>query len=478
MLDDTELLRRYAEENAQDALAELVRRRIDFVYAAALRVTGGNAHLAQDVTQTVFTDLAAKAGALARHVALTGWLHTATRFAAAKAIRAECRHQKRQQEAYLMQEILGDTAPSADWARVQPVVDEVLGELKEREREAVLLRFFEGKGFLEIATKLALTETAARSCVDRALEKMSAQLARRGVRSTTAALSLALANQAALAAPAGLATTVTSAALAGVSGGGVAAAWLTFLTMNKIKTGIVVALFVAALVPPLVGLRGSQQLKAELATLRTEGAAAQADSVRLRATVENSGVKNVGRKEADDIVRWRARAAQLKARPDGVVDAAMKPPANAGWATPAASLETMTWALWSGDWEVLAQGVVLAGDTKAATEAFFAGLSPAAQTRFGSPERLLAYGWVNSAAPASRDTITAMQVYDEHVVDGPVRMQMKMWWQQASGKEHSEPAMLARTPAGWGALLGGAALHKIVLPRLDPITGEFSPPAK
>ena len=90
--DDTELLRRYVAEQSQAAFGELVRRHIDFVYASALRQTRGNAALAQDVAQAVFTDLARKAGGLARHEVFVGWLHPATRFAAGTAIRPEVRY--------------------------------------------------------------------------------------------------------------------------------------------------------------------------------------------------------------------------------------------------------------------------------------------------------------------------------------------------------------------------------------------------
>jgi hypothetical protein len=66
MTPDAELLRRFARTNAEDAFAELVKRHVNLVYSAALRRVGGDAHLAQDVAQTVFTDLARKAGPLAR----------------------------------------------------------------------------------------------------------------------------------------------------------------------------------------------------------------------------------------------------------------------------------------------------------------------------------------------------------------------------------------------------------------------------
>ncbi|HEX7617228.1 MAG TPA: RNA polymerase sigma factor, partial [Verrucomicrobiae bacterium] len=66
MTPDSELLRRFAKTNAEEAFAELVKRHVNLVYSAALRQVNGDAHLAQDVAQTVFADLARKAGALSR----------------------------------------------------------------------------------------------------------------------------------------------------------------------------------------------------------------------------------------------------------------------------------------------------------------------------------------------------------------------------------------------------------------------------
>ena len=84
---DAELLRRYADGGSEAAFAELVRRHLNLVYFAALRQVGGDAHRAEEVAQSVFTDLARKARTLTAHATLTGWLHTSTRFAAAKARR-------------------------------------------------------------------------------------------------------------------------------------------------------------------------------------------------------------------------------------------------------------------------------------------------------------------------------------------------------------------------------------------------------
>ena len=79
MSEDAELLGRYASEHSESAFIELIRRHVDLVYSAALRLSGGDAHRAEDVTQQVFTELARQAQHLAKHPALAGWLYTTTR---------------------------------------------------------------------------------------------------------------------------------------------------------------------------------------------------------------------------------------------------------------------------------------------------------------------------------------------------------------------------------------------------------------
>lgn len=264
MMDDATLLRRYAQNRSESDFAELVRRHLNLVYSVALRQVNGDTHLAQDVTQLVFTDLARKATKLTGHRVLAGWLFTSTRFAAAKLVRGENRRRIREQEAQLMHDIPpSDQSDPLDWARVRPVLDEALAELNERDREAILLRYLQGCDFAQVGAKLSLSDNAARMRVDRAVEKLRVLLARRGATSTTAALALALANQAVVAAPAGLAATVTSTALAGT--GTVAA--LTLMSLTKLQLA-----FAGAVVATGAGIYAVQEqtnsaLREELAGL-------------------------------------------------------------------------------------------------------------------------------------------------------------------------------------------------------------------
>src|SRR5207237_602690 len=140
MSEDAELLGRYASERSESAFTELIRRHVDLVYSAALRLAGGDIHRAQDVPQQAFTELHRQA---------------------------------------------------------------------RRRRK-------------------------------RALEKLRAQLARKGVTTTATALALALTGNAATAAPTAFVATLTGGSIAGAAAaGGTTFTLLKFMTTTKLKTGII-----------------------------------------------------------------------------------------------------------------------------------------------------------------------------------------------------------------------------------------------
>ncbi|MEO5959562.1 MAG: sigma-70 family RNA polymerase sigma factor, partial [Opitutaceae bacterium] len=245
---DAELLRRYVAERAQEAFAELVRRRVDLVYSVALRQCGGDRHLAEDVTQKVFSDLARKAAELSQRAVVSGWLCRSAQFAASDVVRAERRRRTREQESQAMNETGYASGAEADWEKMRPLLDEALGELSEDDRDAVALRFFEGRAFADVGRALRLTEEAARKRVERALNKLAGVLSRRGITSSSAALGVALTNQATVAAPAGLATTISGAALAGAAAAGVGVAGtalIVFMSSTKVTIGFGAAAILA-----------------------------------------------------------------------------------------------------------------------------------------------------------------------------------------------------------------------------------------
>jgi RNA polymerase sigma factor (sigma-70 family) len=285
-MDDSELLRQYVQGGSEAAFTELVNRHLDVVFSAACRQVG-DVHRARDVAQGVFTDLARKAPGLLGHTALVGWLYTSTHFAAAKVRRNEQRRAEREQEAHAMNELLSSPEDQADWERLRPVIDEAMHELKPRDRAAVLLRFFEQRTFAEVGRHLGLGENAARMSVERALEKLGGLLARRGITSSAAALSLALTSQAVAAAPAGLATAVASgalgqAALAGSAGLGTLLA--TFMANTKLTLGVAALAGLLALGTGIVTETRGARATAELAGVTQETAAltARAQEIEKR----------------------------------------------------------------------------------------------------------------------------------------------------------------------------------------------------
>jgi RNA polymerase sigma factor (sigma-70 family) len=318
LADDAELLRRYADERAEEAFAELVRRYVDLVYHAALRQLGGDAHRAHDVTQTVFALLAHKARSLRRHAALAGWLHTTTRLSARRMVRTEQRRLAREHEAQLMHQVSGETpASDAAWQQLRPVIDEALGELGDADRAAVLLRFFAARPLAEVGAKLGLTENAARMRVERALDKLRARLARRGITSTSAALGLVLAGQAASAAPAGLAVSVT----AGVAASSQATPLATVVLQLMSTTKFAAALAVLA----LLLLTGVARWNAQ-AALAAE--AAQLAEARGRAALQGQARALRQELDAAEAARGAAQRSLDEAHAQAAVATTASPPVH------------------------------------------------------------------------------------------------------------------------------------------------------
>lgn len=247
--DDAQLLSSLRSEDAEAAFAQIVERHVDLVYGTALRRVGGDRHLAEDVAQRVFADLARKAPRLDCETMLAGWLYRAARFAAAQAVRTEQRRKTREREAHTMHEI--DTGDTIAWEQLRPVIDDALEELNPLEREVILLRFFENQALADVGARFSISADAARMRLERALEKLGGLLARRGIASTSTALAATLGAQAHVAAPLGLAATVLANATGSVgfaSAVGAGIAKTTSLTLGKVIATTVVGGIIAGAV--------------------------------------------------------------------------------------------------------------------------------------------------------------------------------------------------------------------------------------
>ena len=207
---DQQLLQDYTGCRSETAFAELVRRHVDFVFSAALRMVR-DAQLAEDVTQSVFVALAQNAAQLAGRPVLSGWLHLTARNLAAKTVRSEVRRRAHEQEAAAMNELLS-AEPDAVWKHIAPHLDTALGELDETDRDALLLRYFERKSAREMAQTLGVSDEAAQKRVNRAVERLRKSFAERGVTVGASGLAVVISANAVQAAPAGLAAAISAAA--------------------------------------------------------------------------------------------------------------------------------------------------------------------------------------------------------------------------------------------------------------------------
>ena len=200
--DDMALVQAYVAEQSEAAFAALVSRYVGLVHSAALRQLRDE-HLAQDVTQAVFVLLARKAGSLSPETVLSGWLYRTALFACADVRRRETRRQHREQEALMQagfESQINDT--QTVWNKLAPILEDAMTRLRERDRDTLVLRFFENKSMREIADALGLEERTAQKRVQRALEKLRSLFSRRGITFSTALISTAIAANSVSAAPA------------------------------------------------------------------------------------------------------------------------------------------------------------------------------------------------------------------------------------------------------------------------------------
>ena len=245
-MSDQETLREYLANGSEAAFQTLARRHVNLVYATALRRLG-DAGQAEETTQNVFIALARRAPWLRDEVNLAGWLYRATLLEARQRYREEQRRQRREAAAIEMGTTMNrDTSLLKSLASV---LDEALMELREKDRRAVLLRFFENKNFHQVGRELGIGEDAAQKRVGKAMEYLTRWFRRRGYGVTTTAVTAAvLAEAAQAAAPAGLAAlaahaAVHTAAVGSLTGFGLVLAKIMTLTKSQMAAA---CLFAAA----------------------------------------------------------------------------------------------------------------------------------------------------------------------------------------------------------------------------------------
>ena len=319
MADDAALIADYVKSGAEDAFRLLVERHLPLVYSAAVRMVNGESHLAEEVAQNVFTDLAKKAPALVDRLppkgeALAGWLYTSTRFAALSAIRAD--HRRRQYEAKaagMSDYTHSDHDLDSDWAGLRPILDGAMSRLSANDRDALVLRYFQGEELKNVAKLLGLTEDAARMRINRALEKLREYLTARGVTFSSSALAALLVANTVHAIPPALAATVTTAVMGTTAAGGIAL--VGFMT-TKLKIAAVGALIIAGAGTPLIlqhqKINTMRQENLVLSNYRAQTETLRAENERLSAVLAAKAVTNLSRPHHLELLRLRGEVGLLR----------------------------------------------------------------------------------------------------------------------------------------------------------------------
>jgi RNA polymerase sigma factor (sigma-70 family) len=309
--DDMQLLQEYAANRSETAFTSLVSRHINLVYSAAMRSVN-NPHQAEDITQSVFVMLARKSRALRRGTVLSGWLYQTARLTSANFIRTEMRRQRREHQA-LVQSTMNAPEPEA-WSRVGPLLDEAMSHLNEKDRNAIVLRFFEAKPLKEVGDALGATEDAAKMRVNRALDKLRHFFHHRGITMPAAALAEAISGNSIQAAPAGLAASMAAGV---VQAPAMAVSTLSFLKgaiqiMTSAKISVAIGIGAAA----IIGLQWQQistqkqtvkELEAQVAQLSQQAQAGQARQAEIEKLQEQNAfyakrISGMGR----DVAKARA----------------------------------------------------------------------------------------------------------------------------------------------------------------------------
>lgn len=244
-MNDRECLTTFAKTSDETAFRLLTEKYAGLVYGCALRKTGDRA-LAEEVTQNVFTALARKAPALKHSTSLAAWLHRAAVLESLAIARAERRHRQRvkalsSQPAEVMEQNTDSPDAVVERAEVESHLDDALLQLRDSDRQAVLMRFFRELSYREIALELNTSEDASRKRVDRSLKRLGGLLGKQGVKVSATTLTGMLGASLALTPPPSLAASVAHSATAAASSLSFLAKTLTFVkTMAHLKSSALI----------------------------------------------------------------------------------------------------------------------------------------------------------------------------------------------------------------------------------------------
>lgn len=310
---DKELVGDYVARGSEAAFRALVSRYLGLVYGTALRQVGDRG-TAEEIAQNVFMSLARKAPRLRGMETLAGWLHRTTILESRARTRADLRRAQREETAAEIAKVEAEGASLLD--PVEPLLDEALLHLKESDRTALMLRFWEERTLKDVGTALGLEEDAARKRIARALDQLAKFFNQHGFQVGGAACGTMLAGTAKAGLPPTLAANVANAGLsAGTAAGPFNLLLLKIVGLTKTQTAV--ACIVCAAIPLAMQQRAAGRLDSDLAAvqLHTREAASRAVEIEQQVAELRAGLDAARSETANAETRIAALAAQRAARP-------------------------------------------------------------------------------------------------------------------------------------------------------------------
>lgn len=282
---DFELLQAFVRQGEQSAFAGVVRRHLDLVYGTALRKVQ-EPGAAQEVAQNVFATLARKAWQFAPDDSVPAWLYKAALLEGREWLRGELRRRRREQAAAE----LGTTMKTPDdqpaLRALVPMLDEALLSLREKDRAALLMRFYETRSLRDVGAAFGIGEDAARKRVAGALDRLTAFFQQRGYKTATASAAAAALEQTAICAPPAVASAVVLAV--GQAAPPAALGLVSLLARvgcwSKVQTAAVCLVVAAA--PVAWQWQECRSAQANLVELRSRADSAQAELSDVQVRIE------------------------------------------------------------------------------------------------------------------------------------------------------------------------------------------------
>ena len=307
---DLDLLARYSSQKAEDAFAEVVRRHLNLVYSAALRLVRSS-HLAEEISQCTFLELAQHCPDLKPDTILSAWLYKVAHRLALNVLRRESRRRIREQNALDMNTL---HAADSEWNEIAPLLEEAMLALSEADRTAVLLRYFENKPLREVGLEIGVSEDAAQKRITRAVETLRKLLRGRGIAITASSLTVLVSSNAVQAAPVGVINGILSALMtqsAVLHGTAALAKSLFMTTSQKIICSAMVVVAAGSVIHHRVQLAAirSEQLGPLLSEVRRLRMEADSSSNRLR---DLNAELESAQKEKSELLRLRGEMARLR----------------------------------------------------------------------------------------------------------------------------------------------------------------------